>query len=91
MVQGHSVAVHVYNDELAQMVDWLDEQIPNWGPVPCTSWTREGISKLWRNLHLADDVKHRIPFHVLTENELMVVKLALDVTDHYPMSEHPFQ
>lgn len=92
MATGYYIAVLVPNPEMDGMLDWLNEFLPTWGPLPCTEYTKQSYTdhlSRYANQDLKADVAHFVPFFVEGERELMFAKLAWNVVDHYPWNQHP--
>jgi hypothetical protein len=91
MAAGHYIAVLVPNPEMGGMLDWLNEFLPTWAPLPCTSYTKASYLEMLEQLAAQDapGLLQFIPLLVETERDVMFAKLTWNVIKHYPWDQHP--
>lgn len=91
MASGHYVAVLIDGAEMRGMMNWMEEYLPGWGPLPCTEYTKDSYLEMLNMLAEQDapGLMQFIPFHVPTERDVMFTKLTWNVIKNYPWSEHP--
>lgn len=90
MEDGHYIGILVPNQDMWTMLNWIDEFIPDWKPLPCTKYSK---TSYWNMLSgIADQDAHGlqqfITFHVPSSKDVIFAKLSWDVVENYPWSEH---